>query len=40
MAYSVTSLVRCSMQSRGVVVPQVFRMNRLLEMNMELSERT
>ena len=40
LACSVTSLVRCSMQSRGVVVPQVFRMNRLLEMNIELSDNT
>ena len=40
LACSVTSLVSCSMQSRGVVVPQVFRMNLRLEMNIELSDST
>ena len=33
-------MVRSSMQSRGVVVPQVLRMNRRLEMNIELSDNT
>ena len=40
IANSSTRLVRASMQSRGVVVPQVLRMNLRLEMNMELSDST